>query len=342
MGAFAPGLVSARHRFYDGAAVSSDPRVPKAPLSGSVLQAQEKVKEQRLARLVKGLESFVTDPLPLLDSLMAELVEGSGHPDLWEKLHAAACRDGIEKALKDAYERCIAGPRTKRMSPEAQAALFMHAADYFRGVIGDAAGADAFLERAIAAKPDHVEAYTRLERRFEAVRDKVRLLNLIASVAATPPKPPAMLAGQASQKLLELVGRDAAPDDTCRKLVGLVHASAKLLDALEKHCRSTKRPALAGELMDKAIETGCADDKTLWAWRERVVDIYTGEANLPAKAIGHVEVLLEKDPSNAKALAAAEKLLKVREVNSRAAAALAASRRARRGGGPSQPPPPPT
>ena len=61
--------------------------------------------------------------------------------------------------------------------------------------------------------------------------------------------------------------------------------------------------------------------------RRRAIELYTGEAGVPAKAIAHVESLLIDDPSDEVARKGAEKLLSSRDVAPRAAAALQAARR---------------
>ena len=61
--------------------------------------------------------------------------------------------------------------------------------------------------------------------------------------------------------------------------------------------------------------------------RRQLIRLYLGEAGMPDKAIGHVEVLLSQDPTDSQARAAAERLLRDPQVASRAAAALHEARR---------------
>jgi hypothetical protein len=68
--------------------------------------------------------------------------------------------------------------------------------------------------------------------------------------------------------------------------------------------------------------------------QRRLVDLYVGDAKTPASAIDHVEALLALDPSDAAMRKAAQRLLSVREVASRAASALQGARRS------TMPPPP--
>jgi hypothetical protein len=292
--------------------------------------AAEKARSERVQRLKLTLEHRLQNPIVALDALMAEAGEGAAQSELWEQLHAASMRDGVEAALADAYVKCSNGPRMKRLAASAQADVLMHGADFFQGVRGDAASAESFLERVVNIMPGHVEAFGRLERRFEKLLDARRLLELYATVAAVPPKPVQVLATQAYNRVLQLAAKDETlSDDACRKLLALVPTNPRLLDALEAHCRSTKRAVLACELIEQALLDETSPAALRIQRRQRLLDLYMGEAASPAAAIPHVEKLLEHNPADANTLKVAEKLLSTREVASRAAAALQAARRAR-------------
>jgi hypothetical protein len=138
-----------------------------------------------------------------------------------------------------------------------------------------------------------------------------------------------VLATQAFNRLLQLTPKDQLTDDACRKLIVLVPVNARLLDALETHCRATKRWELTGVLIEQALLAMETPQPVSVDWRRRLLGLYMGEAASPAKAISHVEELLKIDPSDASALKVAEKLLSTSEVASRAAAALQTARRSR-------------
>lgn len=300
--------------------------------SRSVTLAQEKAREQRVQRLKKVLEARLGDPLPSVDALMAELGEGAEHPELWEQLGAAATRDGMEAALAEAYKKCASGLRMKRLEPNAQATMLMRAADYFQGVMGDAATAEGFLERVVDLVPSHAEAYARLERRREKLLDAARLLELYAKVAAVPPKPAAVLANQALNRLLQLSPKTPLADRACEQLLVLVPVNPRLLDALDAHVCATKRYVLACALLEGALLDTTAPPPFVLRRRERLLELYMGDAASPESAIAHVEELLKQDPAHAKAVAVAERLLSTPKVASRAAAALRDARRARASG----------
>jgi hypothetical protein len=300
----------------------------RSPLSKSVALAADKTRAQRVARLAMLLNTRVDNPLAVVDALIAELAEGQPQAEMWEQLHMAAMRDRTEAALADAYEKCSNGVRMKRLSPEPQAEMLMHAADYSQGVMGDAAKAEAYLSRVLALVPTHAEAFARLERRYEKLLDARRLLELYAAVATSPPKATNIIATQAYNRLLQLPAKDPLSDESCVKLLALVPANAQLLQALETHCRATKRFGLACDLFEQAL-TQEAEDTVVVARRHRLLELSMGEAQRPAVAIAQIEALLARDPGDTVAVKQAERLLSVREVASRAAAALQTARRAR-------------
>jgi hypothetical protein len=297
-------------------------------LSKSVAIAADKTRAQRLARIKMLLATRIDNALALVDALMAELAEGQLHADLWEQLHSAAIRDGAEAAVADAYNKCTNGSRMKRLPNLAQGEVYMHAADFAQGVLGDAASAEAYLARVLAVAPTHADAFSRLERRYEKLLDARRLLELYATFAAAPPKPINIIATQAYNRILQLAPKDPLPDDACQKLLALVPAHPRLMEALEAHCRNTKRFDLACTLLTRALAAE-KDDNVAVALRQRLLELSMGEGQKPTIAIAQVEALLARDPGDTLALKQAERLLSVREVASRAAAALQAARRTR-------------
>lgn len=295
----------------------------------SVALAAEKARSQRIQRLTTMLEQRLENPILAIDALMTEAGEGEPRTELWEQLHAAAARDGLEPVVAEAYLRCIESQRMRRLPPETQADVLMHAADYFQGVLGDAAKAEAFLERVLGIVPGHVDAFGRLERRLEKLLDARRLLELYASVASAPPKAETVLATQAFNRALQLTAKDPLSEATCKKLIALVPTNARLLDALDAHCRATKRHALSCALIEQALVETAPSEALMVQWRQRLLELYMGDAASPTQAIVHVEALLQRDPHDTNALKVAERLLSAREVASRAAAALQTARRSR-------------
>jgi tetratricopeptide (TPR) repeat protein len=287
----------------------------------------EKARTLRLERLQTMLDKQLSQPPAALETLMSELRIGEAQPQLWEGLHAAAARDGKEQEMAAAYRKFAADRRLKQLPTDVHAEVLMHAADFFQGVLGDPAGSEGFLRNVLEMKPDHAEAYKRLERKYEAANDDLKLVELYALVAATPPKPADEMARRAIQIITLLPAKSPLSDEACKRLLALVPASASLLSILEAHCQKTERVGLACALLELGIAGPGLPDARIVDHRRRLVDLYLGPAKTPEKAMPHVEDLLSRDSSDARARAAANTLLSVREVASRAAAALQRARR---------------
>ena len=175
----------------------------------------EKARALRLERLKTMLQNRLDHAPAALEALVAELRAGEAQPELWEALHSAAARDAKEPDLASAYRTVTADRRLQQLAPGAQAEVLMHAADFVQGVIGDAEGSELFLQRVLDVDPGHPVAFERLERRYEAARDKLRLAELYARVASKPPKPPEELVRLAVIAIVPLPAKSPLSDDAC-------------------------------------------------------------------------------------------------------------------------------
>ena len=292
----------------------------------SMSKTAEKARALRVERLTTMLATRIEKPEIALEALLLELADGALHDELWEGLHAGAIRDGKEPELAAAYRKVATGHRLDQLAPAAQVEVFMHAADFFQGVLGDGAGAEQFLQQVLEHVPTYSEAFARLERRYNAAHDNRRLVELYATAAASPPKPADELARTALNLIVHLPAQSPLSDEACKRLLAFLPHSPTIVDVLETHCKKTGRAALACALLEQAIGDSSLPETSKQDLRRRLVDLYD-EAGTPERSIAHVEQLLVKDPSDSSAREAAERLLAIREVASRAAAALQQARR---------------
>lgn len=298
-------------------------------------EASEKARSHRLQRLHFMIGSRLAHPAAAVEALLSELKSGEPRPELWEALHAASVRDGVESQLATAYGKVTSAHRLQRLTPEAQAQLLMHAADFLQGVIGDAAAAEAQLERVFEIVPGHAEAFSRLRRRFEGACDNRRLVELYAAVAAAPPRPADELVGTVVNLIATVSAKTPISEPACKRLLALVPAGISILYELEAHCRKTGRADLACELIEQTILDHPLPKKSVADLRRELLAIYVEETSASEKALPHAEALLADDVRDTHARATAEKLLSNRLVASRAAALLQDVRRrsrAKRGG----------
>ncbi len=286
----------------------------------------EKARALRLQRLKSMLEKRLENPAAALELLITELELGERQTKLWEDLHAAAARDRLEEAMGTAYIKGAGGRRLQKLSIEAQVDVLMHAADFYQGILGDIGTAENFLARVHHVSPGHPEAFARLEKRFETLPDSRLLLELYAAVAPTQPRSK-VLSTKVLTKIVLLPATAPLADEACERLVAFAATNPKLLEAVEAHCRKTKRPALAASVLEKAVDDPALEEEFSLKIRRRIVELYVGEANAPAKAIAHVEALLNDDPHDEVARRVAEKLLSSPAVSKRAANLLQKVRR---------------
>jgi tetratricopeptide (TPR) repeat protein len=291
--------------------------------------AKEKARAQRLDRLRAMLEKRLDNPSAALEALLSELTTGEAQTELWEGLHAAAARDGVEREVAAAYAKVVHHRRLAQLEKTAQLDLLLHAADFHQGILGDAEGAAGFLEHAQSIAPGHAESFARLERRFEALSDPRRLVGLYSIALSADPRGAGDLSTKTINKVVPLPASSPLPEEVCERLVRVAATHPILLDVLDAHCRKTKRFDLAARLTELSLTLAdpALPQTKAREQRRRVVELYVKEAGAPSKAIAHVEELLAEDPRDEIALAAADYLLKQMETASRAAAALQKARR---------------
>jgi hypothetical protein len=281
-----------------------------------MVDRSEKARALRIQRIAMMLNEGLTNPAAAVDALISELKIGEKQPHLWEGLHVAAS-NGKEQELAAAYRALTGGRGFKQLKPEVQAEVLIHAAQFFQGMLGDIETAERFLMSALAAVPDQAEAFNRLEKKYDAISDKRKLLELYGTVSQKPPKPAGELAGKAVNMLVPLTAKMPLSDEACRALVGLVPAGPSLLDALEGHCRKTGRAKLAYALVEQAVASGSLPETSAVEWRRKLIDGYVDELDTPEKALPHVEALLRRDGSDPTARAAVARMMSMREVRDR-------------------------
>jgi len=283
----------------------------------------DKGRSLRLERLQKMLDERLTQPPAALETLLTELSLGEPRIEDWKALHVAATRDDKEIELGTAYQKVLTRHRMRTFEPDLQAHVLLNAAEYFEGTLGDTELALDLLERVLEVVPDHAQTFERLERTRKEAGDKRRLVDLYALVARRPPVPVERLASRVVSLVIVPLPVDMPlSDETCRRLLAMVSAQPKLVGILYDHCKKTGRRALGRELREKSLGLANLPESALVDLRRGLLECYLEEGVPPATAIEHAEALLNRDPSDMTAVRAAEKLLRVPAVASRAAAVL--------------------
>ncbi len=271
--------------------------------------ATDKARALRIKRLASMLSMGLSNAASAVDALIAELQIGEDQLHLWEGMHAAAAEGGKEQELVAAYQSITRGNRFSQLPPAVQAKVQVHAADFALGIMGDADAAECYLLNALSVLPDDLELFQRFEKKYEALDDKRKLLELYAAVGKRPPVPAVELGGKATNLIVPLSAKNPLSEEACSGLGALAPASPSLLDAIEAHLRKTGRAALVAPTIEKALQLENVPDRVAASWRRRLVDTYIGEAKAPEKSVAHVEALLRRDPNDKTAREAVKKLV---------------------------------
>jgi hypothetical protein len=287
----------------------------------------DKTRALRLERLGTMLEKQLDNPAAALEALCAELKAGEPQVELWEALHAATARDGKDQELRAAYSLVTSDRRLAQLTPASQAELLAHAADFYQGILGDGAAAEAFLFRVQRVLPGHAATFARLEKKLDTANDARGLIELYAIAAGPDPRGASALVGKIVNKIVPLPASQPLSEEACKRVLALASSHSILFDVVEAHCRKGKRVDLACSLIERALTDPALPRTVAMAERRRLVELYIVEASKPALSIGHVEELLNEDPTDELARGAAERLLANRDMAPRAAAALQKARR---------------
>src|SRR3974390_885155 len=144
-----------------------------------------------------------------VDAMLASLARGSLPADAWDRLCAAAQRDGRLSELAFAFESASQGKRLKTLQPPLVAEFLFQAARFLGDVFGDEPAAGTYLERSLGVAPSHAGAFGMLERILERAQQPKKLADLYASTAQHRPRlDQAPLLRRAAELLLNVLGTD--------------------------------------------------------------------------------------------------------------------------------------
>jgi tetratricopeptide (TPR) repeat protein len=261
----------------------------------------------------------------ILDHMLVRLSKGALDPDAWDQLHRAAVRDNRVSELAFAYEGAAQGRRVKTLPVAAAAEFYFQAGNFFADSLGDDLGARSHLERALSVQPGHRPAFDRLFALLEGIGDHLRLAELCTQAAGHRQKDDqADLLKRAAQIYAQLDIEEERATELFAHVLRLRPSDDDARRALEE------RYSRAGRFKDvtRLLEQGLAQDpppegNEALMMRARLLQLYAFDLGEPERAIGHIEVLLQHNPSREDALRTAESLLENKALVARAAGALA-------------------
>lgn len=277
------------------------------------------------------------EPLDKLDDVLVSMLTvhselGSADPaqaqgetrglddDTWERLYAAADRDGKQAELLKLFDGLSVNKRVKALSTLAQAEAFLRAAHYGRRSGQDDNLVRKNLERAVQADSSVYSAWDALAEVM--VAERPRFLEMILAAATKRAEIKSALFLRARHALPE----EGVPDPLRFKVLGPYVAEhpedeaafADLDGALTRMGRFSDLAALREQKL--AAETDPARRIPLI---EALLDVYAERLRDASKALGHAEALVALDPNHPGAIALLRRTSQQKPLAARAAEALA-------------------
>src|SRR5690606_21637147 len=241
-----------------------------------VTRASEKLLS-KLQEVHATLEHQLEAPFEVLELLVTAVSKGEEPTETWELLHSAAERDGKIQELAFAYENVAADKRVRLLTADQQAYIYLWAVHFFGGQFGDAEGALAYGQRALAVDPSHQLTFEALEYFLadSPSLEKLAPLYLKAAEHETDPARRLALLLRAS----ELVAERPAEDDLARRVYELLLAADPrdfgAREALAARHLQMRQPHEAAKLFEQALEVKPPlEPEQQRDVRERLIDLY--------------------------------------------------------------------
>jgi len=279
----------------------------------------------KLWEVAEALEQRLDNPAEVLDMLVTAVAKGEQPEDAWQRLHAAAVQHDKVAELAFAYEQTLSEKRVKLLQPEQQLFVYLRAAEFFSETLGDVEGAIAHAERAALAVPGNPELLALQERLLRSAGKAAKLAELYVEASARESEPlrRAGLLHEASELVKAATGNDEATIDIGQRILRLDPSREDVRSVVVQRLIARGRHKDVVDLLEQALRREPAPSvEEAILLREWLVDLCLSELKDPTRALGHVEGLLEVEPTHVMALRSAEALLENRSVSLRAAATL--------------------
>ncbi|MEP7050115.1 MAG: tetratricopeptide repeat protein [Pseudomonadota bacterium] len=279
----------------------------------------------KLWEVAEALEQRLDNPAEVLEILVTAVAKGEQPVDAWQALHAAAARHDKIAELAFAYEQTASEKRIKLLQPEQQVFVYLRAAEFFAGTLGDIEGAIGHATRAAQAVPGHPEAFSVLEFLLRRAGENSKLAELYVEASAREADPArrSALLHEASELVKTSVGSEELTIEIGQRILRVDPSREDVRSVVVQGLIARGRHKDVVDLLEQALRRdpppGALEATTLREW---LVDLCSSELKDPARVLGHVEGLLATAPDHPMALKSAEALLENRTVSLRAAAAL--------------------
>ncbi len=278
----------------------------------------------RIENLAEVLSQKLENEAGVLEALLVALAKGQPLPEFWQRLHDAALRDDRLAEMAFAYERISQDRRLRIMPAAAQAAVALHAAEFFAECFGDLDGATASLERALALVPGQPEAYEKLVAICERRKDKEKLIQIHLGMANPKADKETQLLHLRRALELSTEGDEDRTIKIAQQLLKLEPADEQAITLAEHRLVSSARFSEVAKMLEQALVAGASslDPESALRMRVSLIELYDTKLAEIERAVSHVEEVLAVAPNHEAARKAANRLLTHKVMAPRAAAAL--------------------
>ncbi|HYP89834.1 MAG TPA: tetratricopeptide repeat protein, partial [Polyangiaceae bacterium] len=279
----------------------------------------------KLSEVAESLEERLEDPSVVLELLVNAVAKGELPIEAWDRLHQAAVRHDKVSDLAMAYEQVSTDKRTKLLTGEQQVLIYLRAARFFQTELGDTDGAILYAERAAAALPGHAEAFELLEVLYGIANKPARLAELYvdASNRAQENELKLQLLRRAAELLQNLPQSDEAAVDVAQRILKVAPGDQSAREGLVERLSARGRHKEVVDVLEQALKREPAPSPAeALTLRERLFELCLSSLKDVARALTHIEGVLQLSPTHQGAHNAAESLLENRAHAGRAAAVL--------------------
>lgn len=286
-----------------------------------ILLPHSKGSHERLAlykRLADVHEHRLESWGAALEVMLRAVREYPAEVALWDRADALAAEAERPTDLAEAFRDVM----RQELLPEVQSELSDRAARLHQEKLGDPMGATPYLEKVLELEPTNESAFERLKDILTAAErwsELEAMYDRAARATDDPARRAEMLVEVAliSEEIVEDPAKATKYYERILAIDPLHEASMSALDRL--YAQQKRHPELAA-LLEKRLETAVGDE--IIELKLRLARIQLEHLLEPARAVAHVEYVLEERPNDYTARELAEKILEIGTLRDRAARML--------------------
>lgn len=238
--------------------------------------------------------------------------------DMWARAESLAALAGRPSDLAEAYREAL----RSEMAPEVEVELSARAARLHEERLGDPVGAAPYLERILLRDPSNAPAFGRLKQILTGAERWGELEELYdrTADATDDPSVKADMLAEVALVCEEIIEDQRKATRYYERILKIDPAHEHAMVALDRLYDHQQRYEDLAHLLERRLSTTTAGDT--FDMKLRLGRIQLERLHQPAKAIDHIEDVLQERPNDYDARALAERLLEIDDLKIRAARML--------------------